>query len=185
MTLTRIAAVPFLGLVLATSPLSATRPLQQPTDAQRYPCRAMHAFDFWVGDFDAKAWDAPDGPVRGQLHNTHDYESCAIVEHWTSAAPNGGGGMSLGFYDVNSKAWRMVWIGDDGRSNDLQGDYRDGAMRFEGWVLDKDGNKLLARNVLQDVTPDLIRHIYSESADDGKTWMVRSDGRFVRRKKTS
>jgi hypothetical protein len=55
-------------------------------------------------------------------------------------------------------------------------------MRFEGWVLDANGKRLLASNVLQDVSPDVIRHIYSTSADNGKTWVVLSDGRFVRRK---
>jgi hypothetical protein len=55
-------------------------------------------------------------------------------------------------------------------------------MRFEGWVLDPSGKKLLTSNVLQNVTPDLIRHTYSTSADGGKTWVVRSDGRFERRK---
>ena len=76
----------------------------------------------------------------------------------------------------------MVWNDDDNRSNDFEGSYRDGAMRFEGWVLDADGKRLLARNVLENVAPDTIRHIYSTSVDGGKTWTVKSDGRFVRRK---
>jgi hypothetical protein len=36
-------------------------------------------------------------------------------------------------------------------------------------------------NVLENVSPGLIRHIFSTSSDSGKTWTVRSDGRFVRR----
>jgi hypothetical protein len=55
-------------------------------------------------------------------------------------------------------------------------------MRFDGWVLDSNGKRVLASNVLQNVSPDVIRHIYSTSADNGKTWDVKSDGRFVRRK---
>jgi hypothetical protein len=119
--------------------------------------------------------------VRGQLHNTREYDGCVFVERWI-AAGGAGGGMSMVFYDTARKAWRMVFADDANSSNDFEGSYRDGAMRFDGWTLDAKGERLLTRNVLQDVTPDLIRHIYSISSDNGKTWQVRSDGRFVRRK---
>jgi len=145
----------------------------------RYPCRTVHTFDFWAGDFDATPWNEPNGPVRGHLHNTREYDGCVIVERWEGAA--GSRGMSMSFYDENRHLWRMVWNGDDNRSNDFEGSYRDGAMRFQGWILDADGKRVLASNVLQEVSPDTIRHIYSLSADGGKTWVVKSDGRFVRR----
>lgn len=148
-------------------------------DAARYPCRAEHAFDFWVGDFDATPWNGPATPVRGRLHNTREYEGCVIVERWDGARSQG---MSMSFYDVNRGAWRMVWNADDNQSNDFEGHYENGAMRFEGWMLDASGKRILARNVLENVSPDTIRHVYSISADGGKTWDVKSDGRFTRRK---
>jgi hypothetical protein len=49
--------------------------------------------------------------------------------------------MSTSSYDINRHEWRMVWNGDDNHSNDLEGSYRDGAMRFEGWVLDSTGKR--------------------------------------------
>ncbi len=161
--------------------LAQQQPTPVPEDV-RYPCRAVHTFDFWVGDFDATPWNEPAAPVRGQLHNTREYEGCVIVERWKGTK---GRGMSMAFYDVNRHAWRMVWNGDDNSSNDFEGEYRDGAMRFEGWVLDASGKRQLARNVLENVSPDTIRHIYSTSDDDGKTWVVKSDGRFARRKEAT
>ena len=89
--------------------------------------------------------------------------------------------MSMAFYDIHRHLWRMVWNDDANQSNDFEGTYRDGAMRFEGWILDKNGRRLLASNVLQNVSSGIIRHIYSTSADNGKTWDIKSDGRFVRR----
>jgi hypothetical protein len=148
-------------------------------DASRFPCRSDHTFDFWIGDFDATPWDQPGASPGGQLHNSREYEGCVIVERWTSPT---GSGMSMSFFDVNRHVWRMVWDDDGNRSNDFEGSYRDGAMRFVGWVLDQSGRKILASNVLQDVSPDVVRHIYSTSSDDGKTWVVKSDGRFTRRK---
>jgi hypothetical protein len=146
-----------------------------------YPCRAVHTFDFWVGTFDTRPWNQPaSAPATGHLQNTRECEGCVIVERWTGVNP--ASGMSISFYDVNRHVWRMVWVSDTAQSNDFEGSYRDGAMRFQGWVLDGAGNRLLASNVLQNVSPDTIRHIYSTSADGGRTWEVKSDGRFVRRK---
>jgi hypothetical protein len=172
-----IALVSILGLAGSGRGMGQQAP--KPAEDARYPCRAVHTFDFWVGDFDATPWNQPGTPSRGQLHNTREYDGCVILERW---AGRRGSGMSMSFYDVNRKVWRMVWNDDGNQSNDFEGSYRDGAMRFEGWVLDSTGKRLLARNVLENVAPDTIRHQYSTSADNGKTWTLLSDGRFVRRK---
>ena len=170
-------------LLLASATSGQTQkqstPNRKTLDDVRYPCRAVHTFDFWVGDFTATPWDQPNGPFRGTLHNTREYEGCVIVERWTAA--NGSNGMSMAFYDESRHAWRMIWNSDSNQSNDLEGNYADGAMRFTGWVLDSSGKRLMVKNVLQDVSPDVIRHTYSVSEDDGKTWIVKSDGRFERK----
>jgi len=162
----------------AQNPPAPSPQAQKTADDARYPCRPVHTFDFWVGAFDATPWDQPNSPAKGQLHNTREYEGCVIVERWSS--PNSSG-MSMSFYDNNRQMWRMIWNSDSNQSNDLEGSYFDGAMRFTGWVLDKDGKRLLVKNVLQNVSPDIVRHTYSVSEDEGKTWIVKSDGRFVRR----
>jgi len=169
------------SLVCASASLSGQQ-AAKPDDASRYPCRSVHTFDFWVGDFDATPWNDPShsAPVRGHLHNTREYEGCVILERWDGT--NGFKGMSMAFYDVHRRVWRMVWNGEDNQSNDFEGTYKDDSMQFEGWVLDDAGKRLLARNVLQNVSADTIRHVYSTSADGGKTWQVKSDGRFSRQK---
>jgi Neuraminidase (sialidase) len=172
----------FASLLICGSLAAASASGEQPAkpDDARYPCRSVHTFDFWVGDFDAKPWNDPASPIRGHLHNTREYEGCVLVERWDGTA--GSHGMSMSFYDVHRRAWRMVWDGDDNQSNDFEGRYENGAMRFEGWVVDASGTRILARNVLENVSPDTIRHVYSTSSDGGKTWDVKSDGRFERRK---
>lgn len=169
-----------LVLLAAIGSMSGRAAAQTSADDARYPCRAVHTFDFWVGTFDAKPWDKPDAPSAGQLQNTREYDGCVFVERWTSPGQNG---MSIVFYDVSLKTWRMVW-NDDSNSSTVfsEGSYHDGAMRFFGWKLDPQGNRVYASNVLENVSPGLIHHIFSTSADSGKTWTVRSNGRFVRRK---
>lgn len=155
----------------------------QTAENVRYPCRSVHTFDFWVGTFDAMPWDKPDAPSAGQLRNTREYDGCVFVERWTSANPQGNMGMSIVFYDTTRKTWRMIWNDDTNGSTDFdQGSYTDGAMRFTGWKVDPTGNRVMVSNVLENVSPGLIRHIFSISPDSGKTWKVLSDGRFVKRK---
>jgi len=173
----RLSLIVLLAAIgLRSSPAAA----QSAADSARYPCRAVHTFDFWVGTYDAMPWDKPDAPSAGTLQNTREYDGCVFVERWTSPGQNG---MSIVFYDVTLKTWRMVW-NDDSNSSTVfsEGAYRDGAMRFLGWKLDPRGKPVYVSNVLENVSPGLIRHIFSTSSDSGKTWTVRSDGRFVRRK---
>lgn len=149
-------------------------------DSVRYPCRAVHTFDFWVGTWESTPWDSPNAPPRGTLQNTREYDGCVFVERWEG---KGNRGMSMVIYDETRKTWRMFWNDDANGSNVFdEGVYRDGAMRFTGWARGPKGTVIMASNVLQNVSPDVIRHIFSTSDDSGKTWTVRSDGRFARRR---
>jgi tetratricopeptide (TPR) repeat protein len=155
--------------------------IRQTAEAVRYPCRNVHTFDFWAGDFDAAQWNGPPGRTGGRLHNTRDYDGCVFVEHWMPNPGGGPAGTSTAFYDTNRKAWRFFWIDDNNGSIEFEGQYRDGAMRFEGALINADGSKALARNVLQSVAADTVRHTFSVSNDGGKTWTVQADDRFIRR----
>jgi hypothetical protein len=167
----KIVLIAIASLTLASAAVAAQ---------DRYRCENVHTFDFWAGDFDATPWNQPQAQPGGQLHNTREYHGCVIVERWTGKNSTG---MSMAFYDVSRHVWRMVWMGDDGISNDLQGSFHDGAMRMTGWMVDQaSGKRLRISNVLRPVSHDTIRHTFSVSTDGGKTWTVKSDGRFVRRK---
>jgi hypothetical protein len=146
----------------------------------RYPCRDVHTFDYWAGTFDTNPWGQPNAPPTGVATNTREYNGCVIVEHFSGGA-GGTQGMSMSFYDVNRKAWRMVWNDDGNGSNDFEGTFSDGAMHFTGWVLDANGKRILARNTLVNVSPDTVHQFYQTSPDSGKTWVTLSDGRYVRR----
>ena len=152
------------------------------SDAERvrYPCRDVHTFDFWAGTFDTNPWAQPNAPPSGVATNTREYDGCVIVEHF-DGGPAGTHGTSISFYDANRKVWRMVWNDDRNGSNDFEGSYSDGAMRFLGWVLDANGKRILAKNTLVNVAPDTVRQFYQTSPDSGKTWVTLGDGRYVRR----
>jgi hypothetical protein len=149
-------------------------------DSVRYPCRSVHTFDYWVGTWEATPWNQPKAQPGGTLTNTREYEGCVFVERWEG---KGGRGMSLVMYDATKKTWRMFWNDDSNGSTVFdQGLYRDGAMRFTGWTTSPKGDVVMASNVLQNVSADTIRHLFSISRDSGRTWLTLSDGRFARRK---
>ena len=75
-----------------------TQAAQNTVADARYPCRAVHTLDFWVGSFDATPWNQPDAAPSGHLHNTREYEGCVIVERWASA--KGSSGMSMAFSTI-------------------------------------------------------------------------------------
>jgi hypothetical protein len=156
--------------------------VRREAEEKRYPCRNVHTFDFWAGDFDAFVGLSGTGTPAGQLHNTREYEGCVLIERWVPGALGGPAGMSLSYYDPADKLWHFVWNDDSNGPIQFVGNYRDGAMEFEGSTLNADGSKLLARNVLRAVGPDTVRHTFSSSLDSGRTWVIQTDQYFVRRK---
>ena len=106
-------------------------------------------------------------------------EQCLLMENWT--ASNGRGGRSMNFWDVKRGKWRQVWVADVGGSLDYEGEFRDGAMRFEGWTLGANGARVLQKLTFFPIAPDTVRQLFETSADSGKTWQPGFDGRYVRR----
>ena len=150
----------------------------------RYPCRQMpetRQFDFWLGDWEVTPWGSAATISLGRPainRVTMELEHCVIHEHWTSST--GGKGESINFWDPNRRAWRQIWMDAHQWSLDYEGQYRDGAMRFDGWTLGPDGSRRLEKLTFFNVAPDTVRQLFQQSTDSGKTWNVTFDGRYVR-----
>ena len=151
----------------------------------RFPCRAdtnSHQLDFWVGDWDVTQWANPSQPAgSGGFNHVHPIlEGCVVLEEWTSA--NGGRGSSMNFWDTNRLKWRQVWNDDANNSLDYEGEYRDKAMRFEGWTRGAKGERVMQKLTFFNISADTVRQLFEQSTDSGKTWVNTFDGRYVRRK---
>jgi hypothetical protein len=164
---------------------SAQTPTQPQTPPRPCPTRAeSRQFDFWIGDWEVTPWQQPPGPnmrVLGTSHVEPLLEECLIMENWTGAG--GSSGKSMNFWDVNRKKWRQVWIADIGGSLDYEGEFRDGAMRFEGWTAGASGGRVLQRLTFFPISRDTVRQLFATSADSGRTWQPGFDGRYVRRRR--
>ncbi len=149
-------------------------------DRARRPCiysAEARQFDFWVGD-----WDVLN--LAGQKAGTNSVQlfsnGCGLMENWTGA--QGGDGKSINFYDPGTKRWYQSWIGSGGGALRYAGTFSDGAMRFEGETIGSDGKKTLQKLTFFKIDENTVRQFAEISADDGKTWSVSYDFKYVRRK---
>ena len=154
-------------------------------DAVRHPCPGgaqTTQFDFRIGVWNVSPWNTPGAPsAAAGVNDVHPIlEHCVIFENWTG---NGGGnGKSFNFFDTNVGKWRQVWVADGGGSLDYTGEFRDGAMRFEGWTLGTNGQRVLQKLTFTPFGRDTVRQTFEASTDAGTTWTTGFDGRYVRQR---
>ena len=133
-------------------------------------------FDFWVGEWEVRN-------PKGQLAGTNSVQlilgDCVIAENWTGA--RGNSGKSFNFYDAGTGKWHQLWVDDRGGVLRLAGEYRDGAMRFEGETPRGDGKKTLERLTFTALPDGRVRQFWEQSVDDGKTWSVAFDGTYTKK----
>ena len=186
----RAVPVPILDTVSEFSSLRADArygAIRERMLALRYPCRTSpqaRQFDFWVGDWIVTPFQQPltaSTPVLGHNRIELQLEQCMLVENWTGGGPGGGEGKSVNFWDTNRGRWRQIWVADGGGSLDYEGEFRDGAMRFEGWTLAPSGARVLQKLTFFAIHRDTVRQLFETSTDSGRTWQPGFDGRYVRK----
>ncbi len=145
------------------------------------PCEALpehKQFDFWIGSWNVE--DTQGHPVgKNVIERLED--GCILLENWTGL--QGGTGKSINFYDATTRKWRQTWVSSTGNVNEYQGEFKDGALRFEGKLSGRGGNSnAMLRLTFFNLGPDKVRQFSEVSADGGKTWSVNYDFIYVRQK---
>ncbi len=148
-----------------------------------YPCMGdtlRRQFDFWVGDWDAYAT----GTKQLVGHSVIQQASggCMILENWTSAnLPYSG--KSMNFVDAGTNKWQQVWVGAEGGPQHVfvNGEYRDGAMRFDFTTKNAQGKSLKGRFTFFNQGPNQVRQLQETLADDGQTWNTVYDFTYIRK----
>ena len=104
-----------------------------------------------------------------------------ILENWTSAGSSFSG-KSMNFVDPVTNKWKQIWVGSNGinASEFTNGEYRDGAMRFECDSTNAQGMKTLIHFYFFNQTPDQMRQFHETSTDGGKTWVTTYDFTYKR-----
>jgi tetratricopeptide (TPR) repeat protein len=135
-------------------------------------CRQL---DFWLGHWEVYNKSKQ---VVGTNLIYKDLNGCMLVENWESNL--GSKGKSINYYDFEHGLWRQNWVSERGYIIDYQGEFIDGAMRFNGRYADKDGNITLSRMTLTPESEDRVHQLIEQSTDDGQTWSVWFEGLYIR-----
>jgi tetratricopeptide (TPR) repeat protein len=156
--------------------------LTRAAEKKAKPClfdEATRQFDFWVGE-----WDVfnPQGQKLGTSSIRMLVDGCTIEENWGDMF--GGSGKSLNVYNPVTRKWHQTYIGSAGAVWMLDGEYKDGALRYEGQMYARGGPVMVRVTFFKLESPDKVRHL-SETSPDGKTWTPSWDGMYVRRKADS
>lgn len=173
------AAMLLLGLYLLPASAQTPQTPAQPDKLKR-PCMysaEARQFDFWVGEWEV--YD-PQGTKAGASVIERIANGCGILENWTNAS-GGGTGKSINFYDPQAGKWFQYWIGTDGNPQRFSGEYRDGALRFAGGPYTQGGKKYVTRLTFFNLDANTVRQLSERSEDDGRTWSVSYDFKYVRR----
>jgi len=164
-------------LVLLTTPLAAQQ--------KSFPCMEIQQareFDFWIGEWDAYVTGAQN--LAGHSVIQRASGGCMILENWTSTGGVPFEGKSINYVDPVSKRWKQVWVGSAGInvSEFLNGEYREGAMRFEFDTKNAQGNNQSVRFHFYNQSPEQVRQVHQTSDDGGKTWQTTYDFTYIRKK---
>jgi hypothetical protein len=149
------------------------------------PCLGLsqaRQFDFWIGEWDAYVTGTSN--LAGYSRIEKASGGCMILENWTSLGNIPFEGKSMNFVDPSTNKWKQVWIGSNGLnvSEFLNGEYRDGAMRFEFETTNAQNQKQLVHFYFFNENADQVRQLHETSTDDGKTWVTTYDFTYKRKK---
>lgn len=135
-------------------------------------------FSFWVGDWDL---ETKVGQRVGRTSVVLQHNGFALTETWR--LEGGRRGTTLTFYDPREDVWKQTLVSNKGRINYLTGRFEDGTMLLSGDFVTRDGQHGLRKIWMTPKGADqTVEYRVSESRDDGASWDVVFEGRWLPRK---
>jgi tetratricopeptide (TPR) repeat protein len=131
-------------------------------------------FDFFMGDWDVFV----QGRKVGESHTKVLQQGCIIEENWVTPIQTG---QSFNFYNPVTKKWHQSYMDSNGGNYMMDGEYKDGALRYEGFIYSPQG-QIPVRMTFYNLEPGKLRQTSETSSDGGKTWVQGWDGLYVRQK---
>lgn len=154
----------FAALALAFAAPASAQPQQLPNCA----AAEFHAFDFWIGEWDAFRADTNAPAGRSSIRS--EDAGCVITEHWTSLnTPYSG--QSLNIYDRSSQKWEQFWVDSTGNRVHFIGSPTENGMRIATaeQVFVSPTQRAFSR-ITYTNNPDGTVLQHGETSADGQTW---------------
>lgn len=146
-----------------------------------YPCTAephSRDFSFWIGEWDV--YQTGTKSLVGHSVVQSISGDCAMLENWKSTQASNG--KSINYYNTQTGKWEQDWIGSaGGPQRYLNGEYKDGAMRFIYETTGPKGKKVTGNFIFYNIDKDTVRQ-YQDVINDDKTVTVSYDFTYIRKK---
>jgi tetratricopeptide (TPR) repeat protein len=158
--------------------------IQSGLDRNARPCEhdsRYRELDFWLGEWEARGANAPPGTAPASSVITKIHNGCVILETWRSS---GYSGQSFNIFDRSSGKWHQTWVDSTGGLHEYQGNLHNGNMVFEGVIPPTPGQRgpQQTRMTFFNLGAEKVRQFVEWSPDGGKTWQVRYDFIYSRKK---
>ena len=114
----------------------------------------------------------------GTSHTKVLQQGCIIEENRATPVQTG---QSFNFYNPVTKKWHQSYMDSNGGNYMMDGEYRDGALRCEGYIYSPQGRTPVHMTFFN-LAPGKLRQTSETSADEGKTWTTTWDSIYIRRK---
>ncbi len=146
-----------------------------------FPCETdpnAQRMNFWVGEWDVRN-------VQQQSAGTSSVQSvaggCAVYENWTDRL--GTQGKSLSTWNSARGQWQQFWVAQRGNVTEYRtGEWKNGSMVFVTEAQPGTNPPSLVRMTFTPVSSEIVRQMFENSTDEGRTWTVTSDLYYHRRK---
>ena len=134
-----------------------------------------HAFDFWIGTWEAR-WS---GDHVGRSRVSMILDDRVVLEQFDGRPGTPLEGMSVSTWDQNAGIWRQTWVDNQGSYLDFAGGPVDG--RFElVRSAEVEGRPVRQRMVWSEIEPDAFRWQWQLAPDDDGSWRTLWEIRYAR-----
>lgn len=142
------------------------------------------SFDFWLGTWDLSWMGRDSNQANGENTVTRILGGRVLQEHFKalSGPMSGYEGMSVSVYDSSVGKWFQTWVDADGNYLDFTGGLIGADRYFSREYHDTSGALVQQRMVFYNITADAFDWDWERSYDGGKTWELRWEIHYKRRK---
>jgi hypothetical protein len=131
-------------------------------------------FDFWIGE-----WRVRTGAnIVGENTVTAVAGGCALREEWRGS--DGSTGTSLTFLDAARGVWHQTWIGNDGGTLYLDGNFIGDTLQLEGQRSLRNGKRAKERIRWTRLPDGRVRQLWDRQFEGESEWRVVFDGVYER-----
>jgi hypothetical protein len=131
-------------------------------------------FDFWLGEWECTWGEGGKGGNRIE----RILDGKVIQENFDGEDFRG---ISVSVWNAHRKLWCQTWVDNSGAYLDFTGGFRDGQMILSRDAI-LDGKTFKQRMVWYNITDDEFDWNWERSDDDGKTWDLKWQIKYKRKK---